>query len=47
MMQTNHLISINLFGLSSTVQTGKPVYVIEIPHRGDYKVNIEIFALSC
>jgi len=47
MMQTDRLISINLFGLSSPVQMEKPVYVIEIPHCGGYKVNIEVFALSC
>lgn len=47
MMQTDHLISMNLFGLSSPVQMEKPVYVIEIPHCGGYKVNIEVFALSC
>lgn len=41
MMQTNHFISINLFGLYSLVQMEKPVYVIEIPHYGGYKVNIE------
>lgn len=41
-MQTNHFISINLFGLCSLVQMEKPVYVIEIPHYGGYKVNIEV-----
>lgn len=37
----------NLFGLYSLVQMEKPVYVIEIPHYGGYKVNIEFFLVSC
>lgn len=41
MMQTNHFIIINHSGLYRLVQMEKPVYVIEIPHYGSYKVNIE------
>lgn len=41
MMQISRLISRNLFGLYSLLQMEKPVYVIEIPPHGGYKVNTE------
>lgn len=44
MMQTNHFININRFGLYGLIQTEKPVYVIEIPPYGSYKVNIEVLS---